>query len=150
MVPNPSGLNAHETMDSLAAAYAEPARAAGMLRRELAGGRVAVGDAVRQPGGVGEHRPELLLGDDARAEGEVAHGLGLAVGRAEVEVRGDRAVVPVEPLQQQVERSRPAGHPHPGELRPALEHVDTAACQRGPPLGLRPSNAGPGMSTHTW
>lgn len=31
VVPNPSGLNAHETVDSLAAAYAEPARAAGVL-----------------------------------------------------------------------------------------------------------------------
>ena len=30
VVPNPSGLNAHETIDSLAAAYAEPARAAGL------------------------------------------------------------------------------------------------------------------------
>lgn len=31
VVPNPSGLNAHETRDSLAAAYAEPARAAGVI-----------------------------------------------------------------------------------------------------------------------
>ena len=31
VVPNPSGLNAHETIDSLAAAYAEPAHAAGIL-----------------------------------------------------------------------------------------------------------------------
>lgn len=31
VVPNPSGLNAHETVDSLAAAYAEPARAAGII-----------------------------------------------------------------------------------------------------------------------
>lgn len=31
MVPNPSGLNAHETTTSLAAAYAEPARAAGVI-----------------------------------------------------------------------------------------------------------------------
>ena len=31
IVPNPSGLNAHETVDSLAVAYAEPARAAGLL-----------------------------------------------------------------------------------------------------------------------
>jgi TDG/mug DNA glycosylase family protein len=31
VVPNPSGLNAHETTDSLAEAYAEPARAAGLL-----------------------------------------------------------------------------------------------------------------------
>ncbi|HEY5848614.1 MAG TPA: mismatch-specific DNA-glycosylase [Microlunatus sp.] len=31
VVPNPSGLNAHETISSLAAAYAEPARAAGVL-----------------------------------------------------------------------------------------------------------------------
>ena len=30
VVPNPSGLNAHETVNSLAAAYAEPARAAGI------------------------------------------------------------------------------------------------------------------------
>lgn len=30
-VPNPSGLNAHETVDTLAAAYAAPARAAGIL-----------------------------------------------------------------------------------------------------------------------
>jgi len=32
VVPNPSGLNAHETVVTLAAAYAEPARAAGVLR----------------------------------------------------------------------------------------------------------------------
>src|SRR5690606_41236975 len=31
VVPNPSGLNAHETTASLAAAYAAPARAAGVL-----------------------------------------------------------------------------------------------------------------------
>lgn len=31
VVPNPSGLNAHETVDSLAAAYAEPACEAGVL-----------------------------------------------------------------------------------------------------------------------
>ncbi|MBF4476842.1 G/U mismatch-specific DNA glycosylase [Rhodococcus rhodochrous] len=31
VVPNPSGLNAHETVESLARAYAEPARAAGIL-----------------------------------------------------------------------------------------------------------------------
>ena len=31
VVPNPSGLNAHETVDSLARAYAEPARAAGLI-----------------------------------------------------------------------------------------------------------------------
>jgi TDG/mug DNA glycosylase family protein len=32
VVPNPSGLNAHETVDSLATAYAAAARAAGVLR----------------------------------------------------------------------------------------------------------------------
>ena len=32
VVPNPSGLNAHDTVDSLAAAYAEAARAAGVLQ----------------------------------------------------------------------------------------------------------------------
>lgn len=31
VVPNPSGLNAHETVESLAQAYAEPARAAGVI-----------------------------------------------------------------------------------------------------------------------
>ncbi len=31
VVPNPSGLNAHETVTTLAKAYAEPARAAGLL-----------------------------------------------------------------------------------------------------------------------
>nr|WP_246280378.1 mismatch-specific DNA-glycosylase [Nocardioides daedukensis] len=31
VVPNPSGLNAHETIASLAAKYAEPARAAGVI-----------------------------------------------------------------------------------------------------------------------
>ena len=31
VVPNPSGLNAHETVATLAVAYAEPARAAGIL-----------------------------------------------------------------------------------------------------------------------
>jgi TDG/mug DNA glycosylase family protein len=32
IVPNPSGLNAHETVESLAEAYAEPAREAGVIR----------------------------------------------------------------------------------------------------------------------
>jgi TDG/mug DNA glycosylase family protein len=32
VVPNPSGLNAHDTVATLAAAYAEPARAAGLIR----------------------------------------------------------------------------------------------------------------------
>jgi TDG/mug DNA glycosylase family protein len=32
VVPNPSGLNAHETVESLATAYAGPARAAGIIR----------------------------------------------------------------------------------------------------------------------
>jgi TDG/mug DNA glycosylase family protein len=32
VVPNPSGLNAHDTLDSLAEAYAAPARAAGVLK----------------------------------------------------------------------------------------------------------------------
>jgi TDG/mug DNA glycosylase family protein len=31
VLPNPSGLNAHDTVASLARAYAEPARAAGVL-----------------------------------------------------------------------------------------------------------------------
>jgi TDG/mug DNA glycosylase family protein len=31
VLPNPSGLNAHDTVATLAAAYAEPARAAGVL-----------------------------------------------------------------------------------------------------------------------
>ena len=31
VLPNPSGLNAHETIDSLAASYAQAARAAGIL-----------------------------------------------------------------------------------------------------------------------
>jgi TDG/mug DNA glycosylase family protein len=31
VVPNPSGLNAHETIQSLAQAYAEPARVAGVI-----------------------------------------------------------------------------------------------------------------------
>ena len=31
VVPNPSGLNAHETVETLAAAYAAPARAAGVI-----------------------------------------------------------------------------------------------------------------------
>jgi TDG/mug DNA glycosylase family protein len=32
VVPNPSGLNAHETIESLAAAYRAPAVAAGVVR----------------------------------------------------------------------------------------------------------------------
>ena len=32
VVPNPSGLNAHDTVATLAAAYAEPARAAGVIQ----------------------------------------------------------------------------------------------------------------------
>jgi TDG/mug DNA glycosylase family protein len=32
VVPNPSGLNAHDTVATLAVAYAEPARAAGIIR----------------------------------------------------------------------------------------------------------------------
>ena len=35
VVPNPSGLNAHETIASLAQAYAEPARVAGVIRIQL-------------------------------------------------------------------------------------------------------------------
>ena len=35
VVPNPSGLNAHDTVARLAAAYREPARAAGVLPPEL-------------------------------------------------------------------------------------------------------------------
>jgi TDG/mug DNA glycosylase family protein len=38
VVPNPSGLNAHDTVASLAAAYAEPARAAGIELVEPVGG----------------------------------------------------------------------------------------------------------------
>jgi TDG/mug DNA glycosylase family protein len=34
VVPNPSGLNAHDTVASLAIAYAAPARAAGLIRAE--------------------------------------------------------------------------------------------------------------------
>jgi TDG/mug DNA glycosylase family protein len=34
VVPNPSGLNAHDTVASLAVTYAEPARAAGLLPEE--------------------------------------------------------------------------------------------------------------------
>jgi double-stranded uracil-DNA glycosylase len=34
VVPNPSGLNAHDTIDSLAAAYRAPAEAAGIVDRE--------------------------------------------------------------------------------------------------------------------
>ena len=39
VVPNPSGLNAHDTVESLATAYAEPARAAGieLFRRPVHG-----------------------------------------------------------------------------------------------------------------
>lgn len=40
VVPNPSGLNAHETIDSLAEAYAAPARAAGL---RLAAKKAATG-----------------------------------------------------------------------------------------------------------
>lgn len=36
VVPNPSGLNAHATIPDLARAYAEPARAAGLIARDLA------------------------------------------------------------------------------------------------------------------
>ena len=43
VVPNPSGLNAHETIASLAAAYAEPARAAGLQLLPPASPPAAVG-----------------------------------------------------------------------------------------------------------
>ena len=33
VVPNPSGLNAHETTETLAAAYRQPALAAGVVQR---------------------------------------------------------------------------------------------------------------------
>ncbi len=36
VVPNPSGLNAHDTVDTLALAYAAPARAAGLLHEPTA------------------------------------------------------------------------------------------------------------------
>jgi TDG/mug DNA glycosylase family protein len=41
VVPNPSGLNAHDTVASLAAAYAEPARAAGVLPPVDSAGRMS-------------------------------------------------------------------------------------------------------------
>jgi double-stranded uracil-DNA glycosylase len=37
VVPNPSGLNAHETITTLAAAYTKPARAAGILPEDAGG-----------------------------------------------------------------------------------------------------------------
>jgi TDG/mug DNA glycosylase family protein len=37
VVPNPSGLNAHETVTTLAEAYAAPARAAGILHPRRVG-----------------------------------------------------------------------------------------------------------------
>lgn len=37
VVPNPSGLNAHDTVATLAAAYAEPARAAGLIGADQSG-----------------------------------------------------------------------------------------------------------------
>jgi double-stranded uracil-DNA glycosylase len=46
VVPNPSGLNAHETVASLAAAYAEPVRAAGI---ELAGRGTGGGETEGSP-----------------------------------------------------------------------------------------------------
>ncbi|HET7476550.1 MAG TPA: mismatch-specific DNA-glycosylase [Dermatophilaceae bacterium] len=45
VVPNPSGLNAHETISSLAAVYAEPALAAGVLTSTPAAGRTPGVDA---------------------------------------------------------------------------------------------------------
>lgn len=41
VLPSPSGLNAHETLASLAAAYAEPARAAGLLPASAASAATA-------------------------------------------------------------------------------------------------------------
>ena len=43
VVPNPSGLNAHETVETLATAYAAPARAAGLLPAD---GNQPAGEAV--------------------------------------------------------------------------------------------------------
>ena len=43
VVPNPSGLNAHESVASLAAAYAEPARAAGIAPLRVLGHRGSPG-----------------------------------------------------------------------------------------------------------
>jgi double-stranded uracil-DNA glycosylase len=43
VVPNPSGLNAHESVASLAAAYAAPARVAGIELLDGAGGRQIAG-----------------------------------------------------------------------------------------------------------
>ena len=50
VVPNPSGLNAHETISSLATAYAEPARAAGIELYPRAGvaGRPGPGPGPRR------------------------------------------------------------------------------------------------------
>ncbi|MFP5282769.1 MAG: mismatch-specific DNA-glycosylase [Actinomycetes bacterium] len=45
VVPNPSGLNAHETIASLAAAYAAPARAAGVISERAPAVDVAGGGA---------------------------------------------------------------------------------------------------------
>ena len=50
VVPNPSGLNAHETTATIAAAYREPAVAAGVVRRAMAS-RTAVGEASWVDGG---------------------------------------------------------------------------------------------------
>ena len=140
VVPNPSGLNAHETIDSLAAAYAEPARAAGHHRgdsAELAGGRVAVGDAVGQPGGVGQHRPELLPGHDARPEGDVAL-RSPPRGRS---CRGRGARPPGRRSGRAAAAAGRAGCGPPGIRTQAnsgrrSSTSTAAACQRGPALGL--------------
>ena len=157
VVPNPSGLNAHETVDSLAAAYAGPAAgSAGPLpgsaltTTEFAGRGVAVGDAVGESRGVGQHGPELLVGQDCCAEGDVAPVSASPVGRADVEVRGHRSVGPVQPLQQYVEWARASGDPEPRELRSPPEHL--APARQSSPLSARASESkrADGMSRHTW
>jgi double-stranded uracil-DNA glycosylase len=54
VVPNPSGLNAHDTVDSLAAAYAEPARAAGLTTVSPHSTTPEEGQAGREPFDRGE------------------------------------------------------------------------------------------------
>jgi len=51
VVPNPSGLNAHETVATLAAAYAAPAVEAGVIPPDGLARGEGEGTAVRRPGG---------------------------------------------------------------------------------------------------
>ena len=124
VVPGGAGAGAHRPGRRTVGSYWEPN--VWMVHPDLvsldrssgagAGARAAVGDAVRRPGGVAEHRPAAALGVEDGAEPHVAPYLRGPVVGGQVEVPADPAVRLVEPLQQELERLS-LGPDQPAELR---------------------------------